>query len=417
MLSNYICALDIGSSKIAAAVAEVKKRHISNIFLEIGPSKGVKRGIIVNSIDLVNSIGQLLRSLKAKSGIKIKFIYTNISGQNIVTRHSNAIMPLAERGNKVITTSDVYQINEQARILGSSLEEEIIHQIPSSYSLDSKSDILNPLGLYSHRLEVDLYLICGKLSSIQTLTRAINQTGYEIKDLFLSGIASAEAIFNEDFRKGVNIFCDIGSDVIELLLFDNGILKNIEILPIGGDDLTCELSEVLKIPFELAEDIKRSYGSIGDYSESNLDREILLKKDNIYKPIKQKVITEIVTSESKLICQKIKEAQDKIIPPQKVDNFIACGRMVFLEGFLETLEKSLGIAVKIGKINNPEIVSFVRQNNALSGRKYLTYITSLGIICQALHTRPQGIFRSTPQQRNPILNTINKVKEIYQEYF
>jgi cell division protein FtsA len=264
---------------------------------------------------------------------------------------------------------------------------------------------------------VDLYLICGKLSSIQTLTRTINQAGYEIKDLFFSGIASAEAIFNQDFKKGVNIFCDIGSDIIELLLFDSGILKNIDILPIGGDDLTWQLSEILKIPFELAEDIKRSYGSIGDYSEPSLDKEILLKKDNIYKPIKQKVITEIVTSKSKLICQTIKEAQEKIIPSEKVDNFIACGRMVFLEGFLETLENSLGISVKIGKINNPEIVSFVSQNDALSGQKYLTYVTSLGIICQALHTRPQGIFGVTPPQHNPILKTINKVKEIYQEYF
>jgi cell division protein FtsA len=417
MLSNYICALDIGSSKIAGAVADVKKRHINNIYLEIGPSKGIQKGVIVNSIDLVNSIGQLLMNLRSKSGINIKFVYANISGQNIVTKHSNAIIPLAERGNKVITTSDIYQINEQARILGSSLEEEAIHQIPFSYSIDSKSDILNPLGLYSHRLEVDLYLICGKLSSIQTLTRAINQAGYEIKDLFFSGMATAEAIFNQDLKKGINIFCDIGSDIIELLLFDNGTLKNIEILPIGGDDLTWELSEMLKIPFELAEDIKRSYGAIGDYSEPGPDKEILLKKDNLYKPIKQKAITEIMTSKTKSICQAIKEAQGRIISSEKVDNFITCGRMVLLEGFLEALESSLGIPVKIGKINNPEIVSFVNQNHDLTGQKYLTYITVLGMISQALHVRSQGIFSAVSPQHNPILKAVNKVKEIYQEYF
>jgi cell division protein FtsA len=417
MLSNYICALDIGSSKIAGIVADVKKRQINNIYLEIAPSKGIQKGVIVNSIDLVNSIGQLLMNLKSKSGINIKFIYANISGQNIVTRHSNAIIPLAERGNKVITTSDIYQINEQARILGSSLEEEAIHQIPFSYSIDSKSGISNPLGLYSHRLEVDLYLVCGKLSSIQTLTRVINQAGYEIKDLFFSGIATVEAIFNQDFKKGINIFCDIGSDTVELLLFDNGTLKNIEILPIGGDDLTRELSEMLKIPFELAEDIKRSYGAIGDYSDPGLDKEILLKKDNLYKPIKQKVIMEIMTSKTKSICQAIKEAQGRIIPSEKVDNFITCGRMVLLEGFLEALESSLGISVRIGKINNSEIVSLVNQNHALSGQKYLTYITALGMICQALHVRPQGIFSAASPQHNPIFKAINKVKDIYQEYF
>ena len=127
MLNNYICALDIGSSKIAAAVAEIKRKRISNIFFDSIPSKGVKCGIIVDSIDLVSSISKLMKNLKVKSGIKIKFLYANISGQDIVTKHSQAIVPLAERGNKVITRQDLQRVNEQARILGSGLEEEIIH--------------------------------------------------------------------------------------------------------------------------------------------------------------------------------------------------------------------------------------------------------------------------------------------------
>jgi len=184
MLNSYICALDIGSSKIASAVAQIKRKRINNIFFDSVPSKGIKRGVIVDSVDLVSSVSKLLKDLKVKSGINIKFLYTNISGQDIVTKHSRAIVPLAERGNKVITISDIQRVNEEARILGSSLEEEIIHFIPSSYTIDSKSNIINPLGLYSHRLEVDLYLICGKLASIQSLGRVINQAGFEIKDLF-----------------------------------------------------------------------------------------------------------------------------------------------------------------------------------------------------------------------------------------
>ncbi len=170
-LSNYISALDIGSSKIAACVAKVKKGSITGIFFDSIPSKGVSRGVIVDAIALVGSIGKLLKNLKVKSGINIKFIYTNISGSDIVTKHSRAIIPLAERGNKVITLSDIQRVNEQARVLGSSLEEEIIHLIPSSYTIDSKNNVANPIGLYSHRLEVDLYLVCTKPSTCNKSVR------------------------------------------------------------------------------------------------------------------------------------------------------------------------------------------------------------------------------------------------------
>lgn len=419
MSLSYICAVDIGSSKISAAVAEIRRRHITNIFFETVPSKGIERGIIINSIDLIGSIGRLLKNLKAKSCINIKFIYTNISGKDIITKHSNAIIPLAERGNKVITVSDIKQINEQARILGLSLDEEIIHQIPFSYSIDSKKDISNPLGLYSHKLEIDLYLIYGKLSSIQSLTRVVNQAGYEIKDLFFSGIVTSKAIFNKELKEGINIICDIGSDITELLVFSNGVLKNIEILPIGGNDLTLQLQETLKIPFDLAEDLKRTYGVIADYSQLSQDKEILLKKNNIYKSIKQRLISEILTAKTELICRTIKGSLDEMVSCERLDNFVTTGRTVLLEGFLEILEKTLGISAKLGRINNPDIISLVNKNDTLSGSKYLTYLTALGIICEVLHFNPTQSFSTTIHSptRNPILKAVNRIKEVYQEYF
>jgi len=418
MLSNYICALDISSSKVSAAVAEIKKRRITNILFETqSPTKGMKKGAIVDSIDLTRSIGRTLKNLKAKSGINIKFIYTNISGLDIVTKHSRAIIPLAERGNKVITLSDIQQVNEQARILGSSLEEETIHQIAQNYAIDSNSNILNPLGLYSHRLEVDLYLICAKLSFIQGLNRAVNQAGYEIKNLFLSGLATSQAVFNKGLKEGMTILCDIGLDITELLLFRDGVLKDVEILPFGGDVLTMGLSEKLKISFDLAEDVKVSYGSVSDHNQMHNEKEILIKQNNSYKPIKQKSVSEILTPKAKSICQTIKTAVEKIVPCEEVDNFVTTGRTVLLEGFLEMLENTLGISVKLGRINNPNIISWVNKDNSICGQRYLTYITSLGIICQALYQPKPEIISNYQPTQNPILNTINKLKEIYQEYF
>jgi cell division protein FtsA len=418
--NNYICALDIGSSKISAAVCQLKRRHITDVFFDTQAVKGIKKGLVVDSIELVGAIDKVLENLKAKSGINIKFIYANISGQDIIVRHSHAVVPLAERGNKVITLSDILKVNDQARILGSDLEEEVIHQVPMGYSVDSKNDILNPLGLYSHKLEVDLFLVCAKTSFIQTVTRIINQAGYEIKDLFFSGLATCEAIFNSYSRNpvsGMQVLCDLGADTTELLVFNNGMLKNIEILSLGGDDLTQHVSSALKIPFDLAEDIKRSYGQVGEYSQIAGEKEILIKRESMYKPIQQRLISEIVTDKAQYICRKLKEAVEKNAPHEKINSFTAVGRTVLLEGFLETLENVLGAPVKLGRLLHPDLISLANKDSNLSGQKYLTYVTALGTICTAL----RGVFvQSLPvglPSRTIARTLFRRVKEIYQEYF
>lgn len=416
-LNSYICALDIGSSKIAAALALLKGRRIVNIFFDSVPSRGVKNGSIVDSIELVGSISRLMSSLKAKSGIKIKFLHANISGQDLTTKHSRAIVPLAERGNKVITALDINKVCEEARILGSSLEEEIIHQIPASYAIDSKGNVANPIGLYSHRLEVDLYLICAKLSGVQSLGRVISQSGYEIKDLSFSGLATSGIVFNEGLKEGFNFFCDIGSDTTEMLLFKNGILKDIEVLGFGGDNITAKLRDELKIPFELAEDIKRSYGVIGEPQHIAEDKEILVKKNELYKPIKQKMVCEIITQAAKAISLNIKEAVEKRASSYEVDNFVVAGRSILLEGFIEALENTLSIPVKLGRISNSEISAFIRGSRELSGSKYLAYLTALGMIHDQMQAKLKRNYLTPQLPRNLIFKAADRLKEVYQEYF
>ena len=417
MINNYICTLDIGSSKIASCVAQFKKKRLASIHFECLPVKGMREGVVVDSIGLIGSVSKVLKNLKAKSGINIKFVSVNISGQDIVTKRSRAIIPLAERGNKVINVSDMQRAIEQARILGSSLEEEIIHMVPASYSIDSKSNIINPLGLYSHRLEVELYLICGKLSSMQSLARVINHSGYEIKDLFFSGLATSKAVFSRGAREGLNLFCDIGSDTTEILIFKDGLLKDIQVLPIGGDDLTRGLSDALKINLDLAEDIKRSYGMIGGINEIGEDKEILVKKSEFYKPIKQKLVAEVITSSAKTICAKIKEVVESKVSLYEINNFVITGRTVLIEGFIEALENTLVIPVKLGRITNLEIISLIKENDELSGQKYLSYLTCLGMLCEALEAKPLGVLPLHQPAKNLILKAINRVKEVYQEYF
>jgi cell division protein FtsA len=418
MLNNgHLCAVDIGSSKISAALAQIKNNKISNIFFDSFVSRGVKEGIIVDATELVICLTKLLKGLKSSSGVKIKYVHANFSGKDISTKHSHAVIPLAERGNKVITSTDISAANEQARILGSSLENEIIHVIPSSYAIDSKGSVINPIGLYSHKLEVDLYLICARLSSLQSLSRVISQAGYEIRGLSFSGLATAKAVLGAQEKRGLTVLCDLGSDVTELLIFKDGLLQNIQILPVGGSSLTQQISEGLKINFELAEDIKRSHGVITDASHIPEEKEILVKKDGFYKPIKQRDVAAMVTNAGRLICLQIKEAVETKVALHEIDHFIMVGKTLLTDGFIEMMESLIGIPVTLGRISHPEVAGLIKEHSDLSGQKYLTYLTCLGMICQDLDDKTVGSLALVKPAKNMLVKAARRFKEVYQEYF
>ena len=181
--------------------------------------------------------------------------------------------------------------------------------------------------------------------------------------------------------------------------------------------MTRALADSLNIPMDLAEEVKRAYSSVGDYTQIKEDKEILIKRNDIYKPIKQRAVCKILTEKTKELCSGIKEEIEKIVPVEKADNFVATGRTVLLEGFLEALENTLGLPVKLGRIANPEIAQLSNKEEAMSGQKYLTYLNALGLIAQVLHEQRPWFISNQEAGRNPIIKTINKFKEIYQEYF
>jgi cell division protein FtsA len=420
MKPNYICALDLGSSKIAAALAGfTRKGNISSIFLESVSCRGVKMGKVVDSADFSDCVGRTLRSLTAKSGVAVKSVFVNIYGQDIVTKHSRAIIPLTERGSKIITQYDIRKVIHEAQILGANIEEETVHKIPISYTVDNQEGIANPLGLYGHKLEVDLYLICVKLPLIQGLNRAIEQAGCQMQGLFLSGLATSRIVFNEDdFCKGVHILCDIGSDITDILVFKDGVLYSIDTLLMGGDELTQGFVQALKIPFALARDLKESYGIVGP-SESVPDKEVMIKEENFYRTISQKAICEILTNKAESLCNAIKAKLTRILAEESsVDDITVAGRTILVEGFLEMLEAKLGFPVKMATFANPELPAAIKKEASSSTARFLTYATSIGIIQQGIESiQNRGRLFGPDPTRNPVLALVNRAKELYQEYF
>jgi cell division ATPase FtsA len=218
-------------------------------------------------------------------------------------------------------------------------------------------------------------------------------------------------------KDGLNIFCDIGRDITELLVFKDGLLKDMEILPIGGDRMAMQLQEELKLSYELAEEIKKSYGVAADPREINPEKEILIKKSTFYKPIKQRLVAEIVSASAKSVCLQIKEAIEKKLSCYEVNNFLLTGRAALLEGFIELLETTLSIPVKFGRIANPAIPQQIKESGELSGQKYLSYLTCLGMLCAALQEKTVARPSGGRPSGSLLSRALQRAREVYQEYF
>ncbi len=415
--TSYICAIDIGSSKIAVSLALLKNKRISDMFFETAECAAIKGGAVVDSVALVETVERLMKNMRGRCGVKVRHVLANISGKHISTRHSGAVIPLADRGNKVVTNSDAQRAIEQARILGSSIDEEILHYFPWRYGVDASNEVANPLGLYSHRLEVDLYLICARLSAVQTITHVINQAGFDVKNLTLSGLATAQAVFGQARPKGYSVLCDIGSDVTELLVFKEGVLKSITMLELGGATISAGIAAGLQIPLELAEDIKMPVTDVVDPQRIPEDQEVLIRKEALYKPVKQRAIAAIINAQAVEMCSRIKQALDPGLPWMEVTAFVVSGRTVLQDGLLEMLERTFGIPVTVGRVADPDLQQFVATKDVLAGQKYLAYLTSLGMVSKEMNSTFKYPCTRPDLPRHPVKRLVSKLHDLYSEYF
>ena len=202
---QYICGIDIGSSKVAVCLGGFKGSELNQLWWDSAATVGVKQGQWQDIGSLTAALSKLLKNLKAKSGVKIKSAYLGIASQNIIAKHSQAVIALAERGNRSVTKRDIQNVNQQAQILGSCLEDEVLHAESLNYSVDNENEVINPLGLYGHQLKVDLYLISAKASYINTIRDVFHRLGLKLNDITLSGLAVSQAMFNPQKLKGLNM--------------------------------------------------------------------------------------------------------------------------------------------------------------------------------------------------------------------
>ncbi len=271
--SEIIVGLDIGTTKIAAIVGR-KNEHGKIEILGHGRTEsiGVKRGVVSNIENTVNSIKIAIEQAEQKSGVDIKYVNVGIAGQHIKSlQHHGSI--IRKNVDEEISQQDIETLNSNMYNLNMAPGEEIIDVIPQEYIVDAEQGIKQPVGMLGNSLEANFHIIIGQTAAAKNIYKCVRKAGLEVVDLILEPIASAEAVLNEEEKEAGVALVDIGGGTTDIAIFQDGIIRHTAVIPFGGDIITEDVKEGCTIIKKHAEELKIKFGSA--LASENRDEEVV----------------------------------------------------------------------------------------------------------------------------------------------
>jgi len=254
---RIIVGLDIGTTKTCAVVGEMTDSGIDIIGIGTHPSKGLRKGVVVNIDSTVDSIKRAVEEAEIMSGYEIKSVYTGIAGGHIRGLNSHGIVPV--KGGEV-EQGDVRRALEAATAIAIPLDRKIIHVLPQYYIVDDQDGIKEPIGMSGVRLEAKVHVVIGAVTSLDNIVKSINRVGLDVNDIMLEQLASGNAVLSQDEKElGVAVI-DVGGGTTDIAVYAEGSVKHTAVLSLGGDYITNDIAVGLRTPAIEAEKIKIKYG-------------------------------------------------------------------------------------------------------------------------------------------------------------
>ncbi|MFW6140341.1 MAG: cell division protein FtsA [Acidobacteriota bacterium] len=260
--NGYIVGIDIGTKKTTALIGEVtEEKKIEIIGIGTANSRGLRKGVVVNLDATVESIKKAQEEAELMAGFEIDSAYIGISGAHIKSFNSRGVIAVSGK-NREITREDIRRVIEQSKAVSIPPDREIIHIIPQEYVVDEQDGIKYPLGMSGIKLEVNVHIVTGAITSVQNLKTCISRTGIGIEQIVLNQIATSQSVLTHDEKElGVGLI-DIGGGTTEIAIFERGSLWYTSVIPIGGDNFTNDIAVGLRTPIPEAEKIKKKFGCV-----------------------------------------------------------------------------------------------------------------------------------------------------------
>lgn len=252
-----IVGLDIGTSKVVAIVGEGNEDGgIEVVGIGSHPSRGLKKGVVVNIESTVQSIQRAVEEAELMAGCQIHSVYAGIAGSHIRSLNSHGIVAIRDRE---VTLSDVERVKDAARAVAIPADQRVIHTLPQEYIIDRQEGIREPVGMSGVRLEVKVHMVTGAVSAAQNIVKCVRRCGLEVDDIILEQLASSHAVLTDDEKELGVCLVDIGGGTTDIAVFTEGAIRHTAVIPIAGDQVTNDIAVALRTPTQHAEDLKIRY--------------------------------------------------------------------------------------------------------------------------------------------------------------
>jgi cell division protein FtsA len=255
---NLVVALDIGTSKVAALVAELRADGSLEILGMGGhESKGLKKGVVVNIEATVNAVQRALEEAELMADCKIASAFTGIAGSHIKSFNSTGMVAIKDRE---VGALDVARAIETAKAVNIPTDQQILHVLRQEFIIDGQEDVREPIGMCGVRLEVKVHIVTGAVSAAQNIVKCVRRCGLEVNDLILQPLASSRAVLSEDETDLGVCLVDVGGGTSDIAVFTHGAIRHTAVIPIAGDQITNDIAMALRTPTAEAEVIKVRHG-------------------------------------------------------------------------------------------------------------------------------------------------------------
>ena len=407
-MKEVVCGLDIGSSKLSAVLAKGTRERMELLGAETLSVRGLEKGAVEDLASFVDCIGTILEKVNAKTKTKIKSVLVSINRERIAARSSFAAVAFSERTNRHVTASDINYLRRQARLLGLRIDEFILHEFPQDYVLDDSHSTASPLGLLARKVQLNSYLLSAPYSFLGNISSAINQAGYGVLATVFSGIASGLSVITEEEKKKGVILLDIGAYFTTMLFFKDGIVRDYSIIRFGGNDITSGIASGLELPWELAEEMKKS-SLVLSPTDSLPSGSLVLRRGGSYMTLERIKLYESVKQKVEQFLDCVNEALTRSTWASKIEcGIVGIGGTARLEGILEKIELRTAQSVRLG---NLKTLSLFRDSLDVQ------YAAAVGLLYYWFESKRSAHLKNCFIGRNYLERSVNFIQHLFQEYF
>ena len=393
---RIMVGLDIGTSKVVAIVAELGlEGEIDIVGIGSHPSKGLKKGVVVNIETTVDSIQRAIEEAELMAGCQIERVYAGIAGSHIRGLNSHGIVAIRD---KEVFQADIERVIDAAQAVAIPADQKVLHVLPQEYVIDDQEGVKEPLGMSGVRLEAKVHLITCAVNAHQNIEKCIRKCGLEVEDIILEQLASGDAVLTEDEKDLGVCLVDIGGGTTDIAIFSEGAIRHTAVIPIAGDQVTNDIAMALRTPTPNAEEIKIKYAcALGSLAQENETIKIPSVGDRSDRDLSRQALAEVVEPRYEELFSLVQaELRRSGFEDLVAAGIVLTGGTSKIEGAIELAEEIFHMPVSLGKPKNVAGLSDIVRNPI--------YSTAVGLLHYGAKQQTRGVANNPKQKSDGLIN-------------